>query len=212
MDEKPIIDNDETEEPQTPAEVEETTEGEAPAAPQEVALEGLASGKEPWKGSGCSNRLKLYGCLIAMVLLIGILLVGSSMMRRMVWINMGLGQQAVVKFMPRDLPAAERQRTIQNLDRFRAVLEALDDPYDEMGEFMNIVRPMVEDRRLTAEEVEELNTYLERVIEESGIPLMQLGYRISNFEFRICEQTSGEPGGWSGNPKFQIPNSKLCPA
>jgi hypothetical protein len=175
MDEKPIIDDDETEEPQSPAEVEETTEGEAPAAPAEVVLEGLASGKEPWKGSGCSNRLKLYGCLIAMVLLIGILLVGSSMMRRMVWINMGLGQQAVVKSLPRDLPAAERQRTIQNLDRFRAVLEASDDPYDEMGEFMNTVREMVKDSELSAEEVEELNAYLERVIEESGIPLMQLG-------------------------------------
>jgi hypothetical protein len=220
MDEKPTSDGNGTEEPQpaaeiketpeveeprSPTEIEEMPEGEAPPAPDEVVLEGLASGKESWKGSGCSTRVKLYGCLIGMVLLIAALLVGTSMMRRMVWVNMGLGQQAVVKFLPRDLPAAERQRTIQNLDRFRAVLEASDDPYDEMGEFMNRVREMVEDRKLTAEELEEFNSYLERVIEESGIPLMQLGAGIRNSEFGIRNSLTPEAGGKNWRRVLQGP-------
>jgi hypothetical protein len=215
MDETPINGDEveeqqapaEVEEPESSAQVEETPEGEAPAG---VAVEGLASGKESWKGTGCSNRLKLYGCLLGMVLLIAALLVGTSMMRRMVWINMGVGQQTIVRFLPRDLPAAERQRTIQNLDRFRAVLEASDDPYDEMGEFMNRVRKIANDRRLTAEEVEELNTYLERVIEESGIPLMQLSERIRNSEFGILNSRPPSQGysGWVGeHSEFRIPNS-----
>lgn len=175
MDEPPIIGDDAVEELQGTAEVEKASQGEAPVVPEEVVFEGLASGKEPWKGSGCGNRLPLYGCLLGMVLLVVALLVGTSMMRRMVWVNMDRGRRAVVQSLPRNLPHAERQRTIRNLDRYRKVLEASDDPYAEMGEFMNRVRAILEDGRLTTEEVGGLNTYLERVNEESGIPLMQLG-------------------------------------
>lgn len=164
----------EAEEPKTPAEVEEKQQPQAPL-PTEVVFEGLATGKEPWKGAGCSNRLPLYGCLFGLIILIGFLIAGTSMMRRTVWVNMERGRRVVVRSLPRNLPAAERQRTLQNLDRFRAVLEASKDPYPTMGEFMNRVRDILRDGRLTAEEVGGLNVFLERVIEESGIPPMQLG-------------------------------------
>ena len=167
-----------------PAEVEEAPQPKT-SAPTEVVFEGLASGKEPWRGSGCSSRLPLYGCLFGLVLLIGILFIGTSMMRRTVWVNLEKARRAVVQSLPRDLPAAERQRTIDNLERLRAMLEASKDPYPEMGEFVNRVREVLEDGRFTAEEVGGLNVYIERVIEESGIPPLQLGAEIRNSEFGI---------------------------
>ena len=170
MDDPPIIDDPEAEEPQAQAEVEEAPQPKAPA-PTEVPFEGLASGKEPWRGgSGCSSRLPLYGCLFGLVLLIGILFIGTSMMRRTVWVNLEKARRAVVQSLPRDLPAAERQRTIDNLERLRTMLEASKDPYPEMGEFVNRVRAVLQDGRFTADEVGGLNVFIERAIEESGIP------------------------------------------
>jgi hypothetical protein len=208
MDDPPIIDDPETAEPEVTAEVEEAPQAKAPA-PTEVVFEGLATGNEPWKGGGCSSRLPLYGCLFGLVILIGVLIAGTSMMRRTVWVNMERGRRVVVQSLPRSLPAAERQRTIQNLERFRAVLEASKDPYPTMGEFMNRVRDILRDGRLTAEEVGGLNVYLERVLEESGIPPLQLGARMRNEELGI--RNSHPPphdvitsGGWAA---FLIPNS-----
>ena len=77
--------------------------------------------------------------------------------------------------MPRDLPAVERQRTIDNLERFRAILEASKDPYPEMGEFVDRVRSVLQDGRFTAEEVGGLNIFIERMIEEFGTPPIQQG-------------------------------------
>jgi len=210
MDEPPIIDDPEAEEPQAPAEVEKAPQPKAPAA-TEVVFEGLATGKEPWRGSGCSSRLPLYGCLFGLVLLIGILFIGTSMMRRTVWVNLEKARRAVVQSLPRDLPAAERQRTIDNLERLRAMLEASKDPYPDMGEFVNRVRAVLQDGRFTAEEVGGLNVYIERVLEESGIPPLQLGFRISDFEFRISRPTSPDFfGGVGGNSKLKTQNLKLA--
>jgi len=72
MDEPPIKDDPEAEEPQAPAEVEEAPQSKTQAPTEEVVFEGLATGKEPWRGGGgCSSRLPLYGCLFGMALLIG---------------------------------------------------------------------------------------------------------------------------------------------
>jgi hypothetical protein len=148
-----------------------------------------------------------------LVILIAILIAGTSMMRRTVWVNMERGRRVVVQSLPRNLPAAERQRTIKNLDRFRAALEASKDPYPTMGEFMNRVRDILNDGRLTAEEVGGLNIFLERVLEESGIPPMQLERGILNSEFGILNSRPPSPGcsGWVGDrSEFRIPNSEFA--
>ena len=214
MDDPPIIDDPESEEPQAPAEVEEAPPPKAPSA-TEIAIEGLATGKEPWRGSGCSSRLPLYGCLFGLVLLIGILFVGTSMMRRTVWVNLEKARRAVVQSLPRDLPAVERQRTVDNLERFRAMLEASKDPYPEMGEFVNRVRAVLQDGRFTAEEVGGLNVYIERKIEESGFPTLQLGAGIRNSEFGIrnaalSPRNLDTAGGVCGNSKLKTQNSKFA--
>ena len=215
MDETPIIDDPESEEPQGPAEVEEAPPPKAPPV-TEVAFQGLASGKEPWRGGGgCSSRLQLYGCLFGLVLLVGILFVGTSMMRRTVWVNLEKARRAVVQSLPRDLPAVERQRTVDNLERFRAMLEGSKDPYPEMGEFVKRVREVLQDGRFTAEEVGGLNVYIERAIEESEILPMQLGARIRNSEFGIRNFSYSldalrPSGAVSGNSKLKTQNSKFA--
>ena len=173
MDEQTKNDDLEAEEPKAPVEADEAPKPEEPA-PTEVVFEGIATGKEPWKASGCASRLPLYGCVVGVVILIGILMAGTTMMRRTVWVNLDRGRRAVVQSLPRNLPPAERQRTIRNLDRFRVVLDETKDPFPTMGEFMNRVRDIFDDGRFTAEEVGGLNVFLERIIDESGIPPMQL--------------------------------------
>jgi hypothetical protein len=158
--------------------------------------------KEAWKeGSGCGNRIPLYGCIIGAGLLIVALVAGTSMMRRTVWLNMDRGRRAAVQALPADLPPAERARTTRNLELFHAVLEASKDPYPVMGEFMRRVRAILKDGRLTGDEIGGLNVYLERVIEKSSIPLMQLGFRIFH-PFPRCSECARK------NSKFEIRNSK----
>jgi hypothetical protein len=203
MDDSPIIDE--------PAAEVTPVDTDAPATP-ELGLESPATGQESWReGSGCGSRVLLYGCIIAVALLIAALMTGTSMIRRTVWLNMERGRSAVVQALPADLPPAERVRTTRNLEHFRAVLEASKDPYPMMGEFMKMVRAILADGRLEPDEVEELNLYLERVVEESGIPVMQLGVEIRNEELGIRnaalpplgpESNHGERG-W----EFLIPNS-----
>ena len=224
MDEPPII--DEPVAGVTPA------DAEAPAPP-ELVYEPSAKGKESWRGgSGCGSRLPLYGCIVGVALLIAALMAGTSMMRKTVWLNMDRGRRAVVQALPADLAPAERERTTRNLEHFRGVLEASKDPFPVMGEFMKRVRAAFVDQRLTAEEIDELNFYLEEVIEVSGIPVMQLGLRIRNSEFGIrndahpsqaFEQWNVERlnvshartrafldrGSAGGNSEFRIPNSEF---
>jgi hypothetical protein len=209
MDDQTKKDDLEAEELTEPIEVEEKVKAQD-LAPTEVVFEGLATGKEPWKASGCASRLPLYGCMFGLVILIGFLMAGTSMMRRTVWTNMDRGRRAMVQSLPRNLPAVERQRTIKNLDRFRVVLDATDDPYPIMGEFMNRVRDILADGRVTVDEVGGLNVFLERIIDESGIPPMQLGKRMRNEELGMRNSRPAprfferDAGGWVA---FLIPNS-----
>jgi len=142
------------------------------------------------------------------------LMAGTSMTRKTVWVNLEKGMRAVMRSLPPDLPSEQRVRTTQNLDRFRVVLEATKDPYPVMGEFMKRARASLADQRLTAGEVEEFNLFLEKIIEESGIPLMQLGAGIRNEELGIRNAAHPSPvqnftGGADGNSSFLIPHSSF---
>ncbi len=184
--------------------------------PGDVFMPLPSTGKEAWRGggSGCGPRAKIYLMAVAIAGLIAILLVGLSVLRRGVWVTMDQGRQAVVQMLPFDLPPSERQRIMKNLDRFRALLEASDDPYPMMGDFMTRVRAVLEDSRLTVDEVGGLNVYIERLIEESGIPPLQLGWQIRNEELGI--RNFGQPVrpdsysrlGW--NSSFLIPHSSFA--
>ncbi|MFV2074251.1 MAG: hypothetical protein ACC742_16620, partial [Thermoanaerobaculales bacterium] len=141
------------------------------------------SGEEPWRSGGGCGRLPLVGCAVGIVLLIVALVIGVSLVRRSVWMTAERARRQVVQGLPFKLPPGERLRMTRNLDRFRTILETSPDPYPMMGEFVSRVRAAFEDGRLTTEEIEELNLFLEEKIEESGLPGMQLGSQ--NSEFRI---------------------------
>jgi hypothetical protein len=182
MDERPT-DAGERPEPRSP-EVE-TPVAPKPAVPPEVFMPP-STGTEAWRsGSGCGPRTRVYLLGLAAVILIAVLFAGLSVLRRGVWASLEQGRRAVIQKLPPDLPAGERERTMRNLERFRSLLDRVDDPYPLMGEFMSRVRAAFEDGRLEKHEVEELNLFLEGAIEEAGGPALQLGFRISNFEFRI---------------------------
>lgn len=184
MDEPPINEEPNFESTSREAEIPSTEQSKTPAQP-EVVFEGLASGKEPWRqGKGCGGRLAVYGCIVGVAVMIAVLMAGTAMTRKTVWVNMERGRRAVARALPPDLASDQRARTIQNLDRFRAVLEAAEDPYPTMGEFMKRVRASLADQRLDSDEILELNIFIEEVIEESGIPLLQLGIRNSEFGIR----------------------------
>ena len=204
--------NETEREPEAPAEVAPVP---AQPLPVEVSLPLPTTGKEAWRGggSGCGPRARLYLMVVAGAGLVAILLVGLSVMRRGVWVTMDQGRQAVVQNLPYELSPSERQRIINNLDRFRALLEASDDPYPMMGDFMTRVRAVLKDNQLTVNEVGGLNLYIERVIEESGIPPLQLGWRIRNEELgirnvgqRFCPDSYSREG-W--NSSFLIPHSSF---
>ena len=160
-----------------------TAPGPEGEAKPETFLVPPRSGKEPWRSGGGCGRLPAYGCVIGIALLIVALFVGVSLLRKSVWMTMERGRQQVVQGLPFGLQPDERLRTTRNLERFRTVLETSTDPYPLMGEFVKRVRGAFEDGRLTVEEIEELNLFIEEVIEESGMPGMQLGIR--NLEFGI---------------------------
>ena len=203
--------NETEREPEAPAEVAPAPVEPTQPSSTEVFFPSPSTGKEAWRGggSGCGPRARLYLMIVAGAGLVAILLVGLSVLRRGVWVTMDQGRQAVVQNLPYELPPSERQRIIKNLDRFRALLEASDDPYPMMGDFMTRVRAVLKDNQLTVNEVGGLNAYIERMIEESGIPPLQLGFRISDFGFRICSHAFSAPGRTVGIPKFEIRNSKL---
>jgi hypothetical protein len=189
----------------------ETPGAPKPAVPPEVFLPP-SSGKEAWRsGSGCGPRMRVYLFALATVILIAVLFAGLSVLRRGVWASLEQGRTAVVRGLPPDLPPGERERTTRNLERFRSLLDRVDDPYPLMGEFMRRLRAAFEDGRLEKHEVEELNLFLEGVIEEAGVPPMQLGRIIRNEELgmrnaalprhRLASDSRG------GGREFLIPDS-----
>jgi hypothetical protein len=173
MDERPIEDEELEEQPEI-VEEEPKRKPKAPEAADVFALPPKKD-KEAWRsGSGCGPRMRLYLYIVMAVCVLGLLVAGVSMMRQGVWVNLDQGRRVVYQNLPFEMSPDEKRQVGKNLDLFRAVLEASDDPYPIMGEFMKMVRASFKDARLTVDEVEEINSFLERVIEESGIPPMQL--------------------------------------
>jgi hypothetical protein len=203
MDEEKNRDQERVEEqaPEPPADPVAKTETE----PQPELFTRLPlSDKDKWRPGGGLNRLPVYGCVVGVILLIAALILGISLLRRTVWMTMDRGSQQVVQSLPLNLDPAERLRTTRNLSRFRTVLESSSDPYPLMGEFLKRVRASFDDGKFTAEEVEELNLFLEKQIADSGIPLLQLGRIIRNSEFGIRNESPPSPGFRSVSERLRV--------
>lgn len=137
----------------------------APTKPEaSLSPELLAAGrarKAAWNSGKGPGRWATIGCGLGIVVLIAALFAGSSLMRKTVWVGFAGAQQRVVANLPGDLPPGERMRLKTNLDRFTAFLKKNDEPFPVMGEFQALVRETLEDQRVSLDEVEELNLFLE---------------------------------------------------
>lgn len=114
------------------------------------------------------GRWASFGCIALMLVLVVLLLVGVNLTRRTVWMSFARAQQRLVEELPRDLPSGERLRTERNLQRLRARIEASPDPLPLIGGFLGRVSEALDDGRLTAGEVADVNRLMEQTIDGTG--------------------------------------------
>ena len=145
---------------------------EAPAKPPiDVArLPPLPVHPRVQRSSGTNiGRWATFGCVAVMLMLVVLLLIGVQLTKRTAWMSFARAQQRLVEELPRELASGERLRTERNLQRFRARLDAIPDPFPLMGRFLGRVGDAFEDDRLTVAEVEELNGFLELELAGVGV-------------------------------------------
>ena len=113
-------------------------------------------------------RWASFGCVAVLLVLVVLLMVGVNLTKRTMWMGFARAQQRVVEQLPRDLPSGERLRTERNLQRLRARAEASADPLPLIGSFLGRVSAALDDDRLTAEEIAELNRFVEEALDGGG--------------------------------------------
>jgi len=156
----PIVDEE------VDTETNETTEPKKIEPPAEFVAS--PSGRAvKWDSGSRPGKWATIGCGLGLVVLIASLFAGSSMLRKTVWAGFAGTGQRLVSNLPGDLPPGERMRLTRNLERFTAQVKAQDDPYESMGGFQRLARAAMEDQRVTHEEVEEINIYLESQLPDS---------------------------------------------
>ena len=114
------------------------------------------------------GRWATFGCVAVLLVLVVLLMFGVNLTRRTAWMSFARAQQRVLEELPRDLPSGERLRTERNLQRLRARSEASADPLPMIGGFLGQVSAALEDGRLTADEVAELNRFVEEILDAGG--------------------------------------------
>jgi hypothetical protein len=116
----------------------------------------------PQRPSGCSQWGNA-GCLIGLGLLIIALAAGYFTLDTGFFLLVKRAQQQIWDNLPRDLDQQQRTRTLNNLNRLSEKLKEADDPNYLIGEFLGKAATALEDQKLTHDEVETLNLYLESV-------------------------------------------------
>jgi hypothetical protein len=114
------------------------------------------------------GRWASFGCVALLLVLVVLLMFGVNLTRRTVWMGFARAQQRVIEELPRDLPSGERLRIERNLPRLRAHAEAAADPMPLIGGFLAQASAALADDRLTVEEVDELNRFIEGTFEAGG--------------------------------------------
>jgi hypothetical protein len=120
-----------------------------------------AASRPEWASGSKPGRWATIGCGLVLVILIGALFAGSTLLRRTVWSGFAGARNRLVANLPVDLPPGERMRVTRNLDRFATQLETIEDPYPVMGEFQKRLREVLADGHIDRSEVDELNAFLE---------------------------------------------------
>ncbi|HSL19348.1 MAG TPA: hypothetical protein VLB51_15695 [Methylomirabilota bacterium] len=168
--------SDEEREPQAqdgeprPAETSPEVKPETEALPEFAAAR--AAGRPDWSSGARPGRWATIGCGLAIVVLIGALFAGSTLLRRTVWTGFDGARHRLVANLPGNLPPGERMELTRNLDRFAAQLRMMEDPYPVMGEFQQRLRAVLDDGVVDRAEVAELNAFLESYLPTgaAGVP------------------------------------------
>jgi hypothetical protein len=113
-------------------------------------------------------RWASFGCVALLLVLVVLLMFGAHLTRRTAWMSFARAQQRVLEVLPRDLPSGERLRTERNLQRLRARAETAADPIPLIGGFLGQVSAALDDDRLSADEVAELNRFVEEILDAGG--------------------------------------------
>jgi hypothetical protein len=118
---------------------------------------------------GCSSRWVTIGCLAVLGLMVVALVAGVISFDVGFLALVKRAQQQIWGNLPADLDQQQRARTLNNLKAIGYKLKDEEDSY-LIGEFLGRAGTALEDRTLTAEEVEELNLYMESVITGAAPP------------------------------------------
>jgi hypothetical protein len=156
----PIVDGE------TDAETNEATEPKQVVLPAEFVATPTGRAVK-WDSGSRPGKWATIGCGLGLVVLIAALFAGSSMLKKTVWAGFAGTSNRLVANLPGDLAPGERMRLTRNLGRFTAQAKLENDSYEAMGEFQRLARGAMEDNRITAEEVEEINVFLESQLPDS---------------------------------------------
>jgi hypothetical protein len=121
-----------------------------------------------WDSGARPGKWTTIGCGLGLIILIGLLFAGSNLLRKAVWATFAGTSRQLVANLPGDLPPGERMRLQRNLDRFEVQVKRRTDDYADLGEFHTLARELLEDRRLTRGEVNDLNEFLESKLPPSS--------------------------------------------
>jgi hypothetical protein len=115
----------------------------------------------PGLGGGGCNRWVLYGGAVGLALMVGFLLLSSRLMERGLEALALRARQRILQRLPLDLSAAERRRTLHNLERLVDRRQPEGDRRRLEGSFLRLAGAALADDRLTVAEVGEINSFLE---------------------------------------------------
>ena len=126
-----------------------------------VPILTMSSRDRGWQGGGGLSRWATLGCGAGVVVLVALLAVGIGLTKRTASMAFERSQQRLMAAVEQRNQPPERLRTSRNVERFKAQLRVARDPYPLMGEFMKRVQEVLDDGSLDADEVEEVNLFLE---------------------------------------------------
>jgi hypothetical protein len=126
-----------------------------------VPILTMSSRDRSWQGGGGLSRWATLGCGAGVVVLVALLAVGIGLTKRTASMAFERSQQRLMAAVEQRNQPPERLRTSRNVERFKAQLRVARDPYPLMGEFMKRVQEVLDDGSLDADEVEEVNLFLE---------------------------------------------------
>jgi len=119
------------------------------------------AGSKAWQGGRKSDRLRGVGCGCGLVILIAAIVTAYLGLRQKVWSSLAEVRQGIERSILTEVGPDEKQRLLNNLERFETVVAAGDDPYPAIGRFVAVGREALADFVVEPEEAERLNQLLE---------------------------------------------------